>query len=157
MYNFCYYNNNNFKLLLVKQEQYLHSIHFIQKNHACKLPSEYIYDPEKFADIRYQLDLYFAKKLQKFTIPLFPVGTIFEKKVWHALKTIPYGKTLSYGLLAKSINHNSAARAVGQAANKNPIPIIIPCHRLIGHNGNLVGFSAGLPVKIALLKLEGYL
>ena len=79
---------------------------------------------------------------------------MFEQQVWQALQKIPYGKTLSYGNLAKNIHAPKAARAVGAAAHKNPFPIIIPCHRLIGSTGKLVGFAAGIMVKETLLKLE---
>lgn len=101
-----------------------------------------------------QLNEYFDGKLRKFSLPLAPQGTEFQKKVWNALKEIPCGETRSYGEIAKVIGNEKASRAVGMANNKNPIPIIIPCHRVIGANGKLVGYAGGLDIKEKLLKLE---
>ncbi|TAG07598.1 MAG: methylated-DNA--[protein]-cysteine S-methyltransferase [Verrucomicrobia bacterium] len=104
-----------------------------------------------------ELDEYFAKQRKKFTIPLDPIGTPFQLKVWQALRTIPYGETRSYGEQARMIGAPNAARAVGAANGKNPISIIVPCHRVIGKNGSLTGFGGGLHTKQKLLQLEGIL
>lgn len=101
-----------------------------------------------------QLKAYFARKLDKFLIPLDLAGTEFQKKVWEALLTIPFGQTRSYGQIAGQIGHPKAVRAVGTANGKNPISIVIPCHRVIGANGKLAGFAGGLPIKEYLLDLE---
>lgn len=101
-----------------------------------------------------QLHEYFAGQRQQFTLPLAPQGTKFQQTVWQALRTIPYGQTWSYGQLARQIGKPGASRAVGAANGRNPIPIIIPCHRVIGADGSLTGFGGGLPTKIALLQLE---
>ena len=101
-----------------------------------------------------QLNEYFQGKRSLFDLPLEPKGTEFQKKVWNALKEIPFGETKSYGEIAKIIGNEKAARAVGMANNKNPIPIIIPCHRVIGANGKLVGYAGGLNIKEKLLKIE---
>jgi methylated-DNA-[protein]-cysteine S-methyltransferase len=101
-----------------------------------------------------QLKDYFAGKLKKFTIKLDFVGTEFQKKVWAALLTIPFGETRTYGQIAKQIGHPKAVRAVGAANGKNPISIIAPCHRVIGANGKLTGFAGGLEVKALLLDIE---
>lgn len=101
-----------------------------------------------------QLDEYFQGKRSVFDLPLEPKGTEFQKRVWNALKEIPFGETKSYGDIAKIIGNEKAARAVGMANNKNPIPIIIPCHRVIGANGKLVGYAGGLHIKEKLLKIE---
>ncbi len=101
-----------------------------------------------------QLDAYFKGQLQKFSLPLAPQGTDFRQAVWKALSTIPYGKTASYKEIALKISNPNAVRAVGQANNKNPLPIFIPCHRVIGSNGNLVGYAGGLAIKQHLLALE---
>ena len=101
-----------------------------------------------------QLNEYFQGKRSLFDLPLEPKGTEFQKRVWNALKEIPFGETKSYGDIAKIIGNEKAARAVGMANNKNPIPIIIPCHRVIGANGKLVGYAGGLDVKEKLLKIE---
>lgn len=102
-----------------------------------------------------QLEEYFAGKRTVFDIPIEMRGTDFQKKVWSALQTIPYGETRSYDDLAKMIGNPKACRAVGGANNKNRIIILIPCHRVIGANGSLVGFGCGLNVKEYLLTLEG--
>lgn len=101
-----------------------------------------------------QLQEYFALKREQFTFPVDMIGTSFQKKVWKALCEIPYGKTCSYQEIAMKINHPKACRAVGGAIHRNPILIAVPCHRVIGKNGDLVGFGCGLPMKKALLLLE---
>ena len=102
-----------------------------------------------------ELNEYFAGKRQSFTIDVDPEGTEFQKKVWKALLTIPFGKTKTYGEVAALIGNRDAVRAVGGAANKNPVPVIIPCHRVIGADGKLVGFGGGLERKEFLLEIEG--
>lgn len=104
-----------------------------------------------------QLDAYFKGELKNFNLKLNPKGTPFQQKVWEALCGIPYGKCVSYKDIAEKINNPKGMRAVGGANNKNPIPIIIPCHRVIGATGKLVGYGGGIEKKIALLELEGYL
>jgi methylated-DNA-[protein]-cysteine S-methyltransferase len=104
-----------------------------------------------------QLLEYFKGKREEFELPIEFRGTEFQKKVWQALQKIPYGVTWSYGELAKKIRSPSASRAVGAANGRNSIPIIVPCHRVIGANGNLTGFAGGLKAKEILLKLEGLL
>lgn len=105
-------------------------------------------------EARQQLNAYFAGRLHKFDLPLAPAGTEFQLKVLQALQQIPWGETRSYGELAAMIGHPKSARAVGMANNRNPLPIIIPCHRVIGRNGKLVGYAGGLAVQQALLELE---
>ena len=104
--------------------------------------------------IKKELLEYFEGKRRKFGIPLEVEGTEFQKKVWVEMAKIPFGETMSYGELAEKIGCPKGARAVGLACNKNKIPIIIPCHRVVGKNGNLTGFAGGLDVKAQLLKLE---
>lgn len=101
-----------------------------------------------------QLSSYFAGELKDFSLPLAPVGTNFQKKVWKALCEIPYGKTASYKEIAVKVGSPQAARAVGLANNRNPIPIIIPCHRVIGADGSLTGYAGGLALKQRLLNIE---
>jgi methylated-DNA-[protein]-cysteine S-methyltransferase len=101
-----------------------------------------------------QLSAYFSGKLRDFDVPLAPVGTPFQQQVWKALRDIPYGDTTSYGALATRIGNPKAVRAVGLANGSNPISIIIPCHRVIGSNGSLIGYGGGLPIKRALLDHE---
>jgi len=101
-----------------------------------------------------QFEEYFNGKLKVFDLPIILKGTDFQIKVWKALQTIPYGETRSYGQLAAVTGNPRASRAVGMANNRNPIPIIVPCHRIIGHNGKLVGYAGGIELKEKLLYLE---
>ena len=101
-----------------------------------------------------QLCEYLEGRRKRFELPLSPDGTDFQKKVWNELMNIPYGETATYGEIAKRIGNPNASRAVGNANNKNPIPIFIPCHRVIGANGKLVGYAYGLDMKRTLLDLE---
>jgi len=101
-----------------------------------------------------QLHSYFAGELEEFDLPLAPEGTAFQLKVWQRLCDIPYGDTISYGELARRLDNPNASRAVGLANGSNPIPIVIPCHRVIGSNGKLTGYGGGLPIKEKLLALE---
>jgi len=111
-------------------------------------------DTQVLQKLKQELDAYFAGTLKEFTVPLRPVGTPFRAKVWEALQTIPYGETISYKELAQRIDNPKAIRAVGGANHHNPISIVIPCHRVIGASGKLVGYGGGLGVKEFLLELE---
>ncbi|MEZ9232115.1 methylated-DNA--[protein]-cysteine S-methyltransferase [Vibrio amylolyticus] len=102
-----------------------------------------------------QLDEYFASERTEFQLPLAPQGTDFQQKVWHELCQIPYGESWSYKELAERLGKPTASRAVGMANGKNPISIIVPCHRVIGKSGKLTGYAGGLDAKKKLLKLEG--
>ncbi|MFQ5653443.1 MAG: methylated-DNA--[protein]-cysteine S-methyltransferase [Planctomycetota bacterium] len=101
-----------------------------------------------------QLQEYFSGDRRSFDLPLAPSGTAFQRRVWAALRKVPYGETVGYGELAGRIGRPAAARAVGAANGRNPIPVIIPCHRVIGKDGTLVGFGGGLKLKRQLLDLE---
>jgi methylated-DNA-[protein]-cysteine S-methyltransferase len=109
------------------------------------------------AETRRQLEEYFAGSRRTFDLPLAPQGTRFQRSVWTELAAIPYGRTWSYRDLAERIGKPSATRAVGAANGRNPLPIVLPCHRVIGANGTLTGFGGGLPTKAFLLRLEGAL
>jgi methylated-DNA-[protein]-cysteine S-methyltransferase len=102
----------------------------------------------------HELSEYFASARTAFTVPLRPAGTPFQRQVWDALAAIPYGHTRSYAGLARAIGRPAAVRAVGAANARNPLPLFIPCHRVLGADGRLTGFAGGLPVKAALLALE---
>jgi methylated-DNA-[protein]-cysteine S-methyltransferase len=107
--------------------------------------------------VRRQLKAYFAGKRYEFDLPLAAEGTPFQRAVWRAMAAVPFGATVSYGELARRVHKPQASRAVGAACGRNPLPIVIPCHRVIGKDGRLVGFGGGLGMKTALLKLEeGY-
>ena len=111
-------------------------------------------DDTAFSDAVDQLSAYFAGERTEFDLELDMVGTQFQRRVWEALQTIPYGETCSYGEIARQIGSPSASRAVGLANGHNPIGIIVPCHRVIGANGSLTGYGGGLDRKRALLELE---
>ncbi len=102
-----------------------------------------------------ELAEYFAGERREFTVPLAPEGTAFQRSVWDELRRIPYGETASYKDVSTRLGKPDAAIAVGQANRKNPIPIIIPCHRVIGANGRMVGYTGGMHIKKALLAIEG--
>jgi methylated-DNA-[protein]-cysteine S-methyltransferase len=112
-------------------------------------------DAERTAEVRRQLEEYFAGRRRAFDLELAPIGTAFEKQVWDALRGIPFGETRSYGEIARAIGRPGAARAVGRANGANPIPIVVPCHRVIGSDGSLTGFGGGLEAKSLLLEVEG--
>ncbi len=103
-----------------------------------------------------QLDEYFKGERSVFTLPLDQVGTPFQKKVWEALVNIPFGETRTYGELAEMMGDINLSRAVGGANHRNPVSIVVPCHRVLGSSGDLTGFAGGLDAKAYLLKLEGY-
>jgi methylated-DNA-[protein]-cysteine S-methyltransferase len=109
---------------------------------------------EPFASAAEQLGQYFAGRLRSFDLPLAPAGTEFQRRVWSALQAIPYGQTWSYGQLARQLGNASASRAVGLANGRNPIALVIPCHRVIGSDGSLTGYGGGLDRKRYLLQLE---
>lgn len=109
---------------------------------------------EEIKKCKTQLDEYFGGKRKKFDLRLNPKGTAFQLKVWDALQTVPYGETQTYGNIAQAIDNPKAVRAVGGANHRNPISIIIPCHRIIGSNGTLTGYGGGLEKKEYLLNLE---
>jgi methylated-DNA-[protein]-cysteine S-methyltransferase len=118
------------------------------------VPADARHDPEVFGDVEAQLDAYFAGELTEFDVPLAPAGSGFQLAVWDALTRIPYGETASYGEIAAELGRPDAVRAVGSTNGRNPIAVIIPCHRVIGADGSLVGYGGGLPRKRLLLELE---
>ena len=113
-----------------------------------------LYETDLLKRAGQQLREYLSGEREAFSLPLAPHGTDFMQRVWHSLQTIPYGQTQSYAEIAKSIGNEKACRAVGRANNRNPIPIFIPCHGVIGKDGNLTGYRAGLKIKNYLLELE---
>jgi methylated-DNA-[protein]-cysteine S-methyltransferase len=117
-------------------------------------PAGAVHDPEAFADVSAQLAAYFAGELTEFDVPLAPRGSDFQLSVWQALTRIPYGETATYGEIAAEVGRPDAVRAVGSTNGRNPIAVIIPCHRVIGADGSLVGYGGGLDRKRLLLELE---
>jgi methylated-DNA-[protein]-cysteine S-methyltransferase len=141
-------------LLLAGNAAALRLIHFRRGRHPFDPRPDWVEDPAPFERPIAQLDAYFAGSLRDFDLPLAPEGTPFQLRVWNALREIPYGETISYGELARRLGNPSASRAVGLANGANPLPIVIPCHRVIGASGKLTGYGGGLPVKEKLLALE---
>lgn len=144
----CKYQFENISLYLVATETHLINIQFTQPQKALLQTTELL----SMATI--QLDEYFQGKRTTFSLPFKLTGTPFQLAAWKELQNIPYGKTTSYKEIAQKINKPKAYRAVGMANNKNPLPIIIPCHRVIGSNGKLIGYAGGLNLKNYLLELE---
>jgi methylated-DNA-[protein]-cysteine S-methyltransferase len=132
----------------------LASLHMDDQRHAPAPSPDWVRDDAAFAPVIEQLEAYFAGELTEFDIPLAPAGTPFQLEVWEALRTIPYGETMSYGELARQVGRPGASRAVGLANGRNPIGIIIPCHRVIGADGSLTGYGGGLERKTWLLDHE---
>ncbi|MBI4768072.1 MAG: methylated-DNA--[protein]-cysteine S-methyltransferase [Deltaproteobacteria bacterium] len=117
-------------------------------------PNFFTQNPDPFQDLYRQMDRYLSGHRVVFELSLDVQGTPFQVQVWEALKAIPYGETRSYGEIARAVHRPRAYRAVGQANHNNPVPIVVPCHRVIGSGGGLVGFGSGLPLKEKLLDLE---
>ncbi len=141
-------------LLIAGDAAGLRLINFQSGAHRVRPEKAWRLDERMFADAIGQLQAYFAGELRRFHLRLAPEGTRFQQEVWRQLLTIPYGETISYGELARRVGNPRASRAVGAANGRNPLPIVIPCHRVIGASGALTGFGGGLPIKAALLALE---
>lgn len=151
---YCYFDTLIGELLLAGEVNTLSLIGFPKGVMRRDPEPDWIYNEEPFADVREQLAEYFSGERKDFDLPLRIAGTEFQLSVLEALQEIPYGETRSYGAIAKQIGRPKAVRAVGAANGRNPIPIIVPCHRVIGHTGDLTGFGGGLDTKKALLRLE---
>lgn len=128
-----------------------------EQRHAPRQLSSWTRDDGAFSDAARQLKEYFARKRRSFDFPMDMAGTAFQRLVWNALREIPYGETATYGEIAATIGRPSACRAVGLANGRNPIAIVVPCHRVIGKSGALTGYGGGLSRKEQLLALEGAL
>ena len=142
------------RLLLAGDARGLRRISFQDGLHPLRVPDGWERAEAPFQHAIAQLAAYFAGRLRRFDLTIAPEGTPFQREVWSALTRIPYGETVSYGELTARLGRPRASRAVGAANGRNPIPIVIPCHRVIGANGSLTGFGGGLPIKRRLLELE---
>jgi methylated-DNA-[protein]-cysteine S-methyltransferase len=151
---YCYLETPIGDLLLVGDEEALCLVGFPEGSMRREPEPDWIYSEKPFGEAREQLSAYFAGERKSFDLNLKPGGTEFQMQVLEELQKIPYGTTLSYGDIAKRIGRPKAVRAVGAANGRNPIPIIIPCHRVIGSSGDMTGFGGGIPTKEALLRLE---
>ena len=142
------------RLLLAGEDDGLCLIGFLSGKGCVRPEPDWMESPAPFADVARQLDEYFAGDRHAFDLVLKPTGTPFQLAVLDALLEIPYGETVSYRDIAERIGHPSAVRAVGAANGRNPLPIVIPCHRVVGSDGSLTGFGGGIETKAALLRLE---
>ena len=152
IFNICYYDSPIGMLRIFENEKGITGIQFV-----CD-PKERLNMVEAktplLKEVIQQLADYFSGKRKEFTLPLDPQGTHFQLRTWNALRDIPYGETRTYKQIAETVGCPKGFRAVGLANNRNPIPVIIPCHRVIGSNGNLTGYAAGLDIKERLLAIE---
>lgn len=142
------------ELLLAGDGRSLSRLQMRTEATALAIDSRWRREPGAFSVARRQLREYFVGTRHRFELALAPAGSPFELRVWEALQEIPYGQTITYGEIAQAIGHPGAARAVGRANGRNPIAVIIPCHRVIGAGGDLTGYAAGLAQKRRLLDLE---
>jgi methylated-DNA-[protein]-cysteine S-methyltransferase len=150
MKNVFYYETNIGKISIIDNGSAITNIHFGDMAH---IEATFI-ETSLIREAGQQIQQYLKGERKVFNLPLEPKGTEFQQKVWKALQEIPYGETRCYKDIAINIGNEKASRAVGMANNKNPLPLVIPCHRVIGANGKLVGYAGGLDVKEKLLELE---
>lgn len=151
---YCYHDTPIGELLLAAEDGALALIGFPKGKMRRQPEPEWIFSDKPFAEVKRQLDEYFAGTRREFDLELKLDGTVFQLEVLDELRRIPYGTTASYAEIARRIGRPKAVRAVGAANGRNPIPIVIPCHRVIGSDGGMTGFGGGIPVKEALLRLE---
>lgn len=144
------------ELILVGDEDGLSQLNINtgEGTRAFEIEADWILNPDFFEDTIRQLLAYEQGNLKVFDVKLNPVGTAFQKSVWQALTEIPYGETVSYKTIAEKLGKPNGSRAVGTANSKNPIPIIVPCHRVVGSNNKMTGFAFGIPAKAHLIEHE---
>lgn len=142
------------QLLLIGDGQALHGLYMQAGRKPMRISPRWEHQPAAFDEVKAQLSQYFEGERKRFDLQLVMDGTTFQQHVWRALQDIPYGETINYGELARRIDRPSAARAVGLANGRNPISVIVPCHRVIGANGTLAGYGGGIDRKRLLLDLE---
>jgi methylated-DNA-[protein]-cysteine S-methyltransferase len=150
MKNFFFYDTDIGKITIAEEDGYITHVLFGHEN----LPDSRVNETALLKDAHKQISEYLKGERRSFDLPLSPSGTEFQQRVWKALTGIPYGETVTYEDLARKVGNEKACRAVGMANNRNPISLIIPCHRVIGKNGKLTGYGGGLGIKEYLLKLE---
>jgi methylated-DNA-[protein]-cysteine S-methyltransferase len=142
------------ELTLTAVSGVLTGVHMNEQRHTPKLPAGCKRDDAGLAHVVAQLEAYFAGSLTDFDLPMEMGGTDFQRRVWASLREIPYGETISYGELARRVGNPKASRAVGLANGRNPLAIVVPCHRVIGADGSLTGYGGGLDRKVWLLEHE---
>lgn len=141
-------------ILLARSPLGLTCINFQDGSEPIHPPAGWQLEPQALAEAARQVRAYFDGELQQFEQTLSPGGTAFQQQVWRAMQEIPYGETQTYASLARRVGRPLAARAVGSASSRNPLPVVVPCHRVVGSDGSLTGYSGGLHLKQALLNLE---
>lgn len=151
-YDFC--ETTRGPLLVAIDQDGLRHVEFMQGERPVMPHADWQRDNRALAPYLAQFNAYFAGKLQQFDLPMAALGTPFQQAVWNALCDIPYGETVSYLEIAQAIGNPKAVRAVGAANGRNPLSIIVPCHRVIGRSGALTGYAGGIPIKRWLLDLE---
>jgi methylated-DNA-[protein]-cysteine S-methyltransferase len=147
------------EVIVIANDAGIWSVDFVDAKYARRIDPEWIEDPQSspLRECIRQLAEYFAGKRRDFDLPLAPRGTPFQERVWNEIARVPYGKTISYGELAKRAGAPGQARAAGAATGRNPVGVVIPCHRIVGADGSLTGYAGGLDRKQRLLELEGVL
>jgi methylated-DNA-[protein]-cysteine S-methyltransferase len=156
MHSYDSYASPQGPILLVADDKGLAGVYFEKQKHFAGRGKDWRHDPQNpvLAQAKRELEEYFAGKRRRFDVALSPAGTAFQKSVWKAISTIGFGETISYGELARRAGVPGSARAAGAATGRNPIGIIVPCHRVVGADGSLTGYAGGLGRKKALLALE---
>ena len=156
MYAYDHVESPGGRILLVANDRGLCGVHFVGQKHFPERQKDWRHDPNHavLKQAKRELAEYFAGKRRRFDVPLAPTGTTFQRKVWKAISTIGFGETLSYAEVARRAGAPGSARAAGAATGRNPIGIIVPCHRVVGSDGSLTGYAGGLSKKKALLALE---
>jgi methylated-DNA-[protein]-cysteine S-methyltransferase len=149
-----YFDSPIGRLMLAMDDQGLRHVDFERGRYPTAIGVDWERGHNALPEVRAQLGAYFSGRLTQFDLPLAPSGTQFQQRVWSQLLRIPYGAMTSYGEIARRLGEPTASRAVGAANGRNPLPIIVPCHRVVGADGSLTGFGGGLPVKRFLLDLE---
>lgn len=151
---YCVMNSQIGKLLLAGDARGLQRVSLLDGDNAAAVGLDWAYDETPFREAIHQFHGYFQGERRTFSLTLNPDGTPFQQRVWNQIQTIGYGKTASYSQIAQAVGNPRACRAVGAANGKNPLCIVIPCHRVIGRSGGLVGYSCGIRFKRELLALE---
>jgi methylated-DNA-[protein]-cysteine S-methyltransferase len=157
MHYYDYYDSPHGRMLLVASDSAVTAVYFVGQKYAATPQKDWKRDGAvtPLRQARRELDEYFAGKRRRFDVSLEPEGTPFQRAVWKAIAAVRFGETITYGELAKRAGRPGSARAAGAATGRNPIGIIVPCHRIVGSDGSLTGYAGGLKKKRALLELEG--
>jgi methylated-DNA-[protein]-cysteine S-methyltransferase len=157
MKRYDYYDSPCGRMLLVADGDALCGAYFVGQKHMRETDADWVRDPGSpvFARTKRQLDEYFQGKRKSFDMPLAAAGTPFQRAVWKAIAGVGFGQTISYAELARRAGRPGSARAAGAATGRNPIGVIVPCHRIVGADGSLTGYAGGIDKKVALLELEG--